>query len=227
MSKETSFEDFLKSVQEEEKVSIKLSNISFNYRLKSSGSSNSELWATVNGHWYALYDGKLRTNAPVDNEELKSLLEKELDKHLPDPLIENLQYLNFFCEHDGTAGMLITGDYNFKQVQEGDKQGWTLVYNRDKKIIAYMNWQACGCLVETIDDEFYDFLRRITKKGGVYAGLDNPVKTPDGREFRSRVEKILKLEKKWLKHNPSDKMHLLFQSDKEFDDMVTALRDHK
>jgi hypothetical protein len=213
------FADFLASVQENEKDGIKLSNLNFNYRLKSGGSSNGELWATVNEHWYAIYDGeKLKTNAPVDNRELEYLLEEEFDKHLPHPFIENLQYLNFWCEHDENWGVLITDDYNCKQIQEGDRQGWTLVYNKDKKIVAYMNWQDCGCHVETIDDEFYNFLRAVTKKGAVYAGLDDPkkVKGYGLKSFWKTVEKILKLEQEWVSgKRGKDNVHFFKFSEKE------------
>lgn len=187
------FADFLASVQEEEKngkevEGIKLSNFSF---------SNGKLGAIVNGYWIALYDGenlKLSTNAPVDEGVLESLLEKEYDSFIPNPFVEVLQDLNSCCEHDENVGILTTDDYDFLQVQEGDRQGWTLVY-KGEKIIAYMNWQACGCHVETIDDEFYNFLHYVTKKGPVYAGLDDPekVKDFDQESFWKTVDEILRL----------------------------------
>ncbi len=211
MLEELEFEDFLKMFQKREKreESIKLSNISF---------LNGKLWATVNEHWLALYDGenlKLETNAPVNEKDLESLLEKEFESHITHPLIETLENLNSACEHDENVGMLITDDYNFKQVQEGDRQGWTLVYNRDKKIIAYMNWQACGCCVETIDEEFYNFLREVTKKGSVYAGLDDPILT-DAEGFWKTVEEILKLESEWVSgKREKDNIHFFQYSEKE------------
>ena len=192
------FADFLASVQEEEKErkerkkNIKLSNFGF---------LNGKLYAIVNGDWLALYDGenlKLETNVPdtiVDRWDLESLLEKEFESLIPNSFVKALQNLNSCCMYDKNVGMLITDDYNFKQIQEGDRQGWTLVYNKDKKIVAYMNWQACGCHVETIDEEFYNFLREITKKGYVYAGLDDPKLIDDfnTEDFWKTVEEILKL----------------------------------
>lgn len=213
--KEMSFADFLASVQEEEKNGkekdgIKLSNFGF---------LNGKLFATVNDHWLALYDGenlKLETNAPVDEGRLESLLEKEFDSYILHSFVKTLEDLNSCCERDENVGMLITDDYNFKQVQEGDRQGWTLVYNRDKKIIAYMNWQACGCHVETIDEEFYKFLREVTKKGAVYAGLDDPMKVYDTKEFWSTVEKIQKLESEWMSgKRGKDNIHFFRFSEKE------------
>lgn len=195
-----SFADFLASVQEEEKNGkngIKLSHIGF---------LNGKLYAIVNDFWLALYDGdnlELETNVPetlIDKSELESQLDDVFESYICHPLIETLQNLNSCCEHDENVGMLITDDYNFKQIQEGDRQGWTLVYNKDKKIIAYMNWQACGCHVETIDREFYDFLREITKKGAVYAGLDDPELIDDFRteDFWKTVDEILRLESEWV-----------------------------
>lgn len=188
------FADFLASVQEEEKngkeeKGIKLSNFSF---------SNGKLGAIVNGYWIALYDGenlKLETNAPVNEKVLESLLDEKYDSFVPNPFVETLENLNSCCEHDECTGILTTDDYDFLQVQEGDRQGWTLVYNKGEKIIAYMNWQACGCHVETIDDEFYKFLHFVTKKGPVYAGLDDPEKVGDFymEDFWKTVDEILRL----------------------------------
>lgn len=217
MLEDLSFADFLASVQEEEKNGkekdgIKLSNFGF---------LNGKLYATVNDHWLALYDGEnleLETNAPVDEGDLESLLEEEFDSYIPHPFVEALQNLNSCCEHDKNVGMLITDDYNFKQVQEGDRQGWTLVYNKDKKIIAYMNWQACGCHVETIDEEFYNFLREVTKKGAVYAGLDDPELVDDFyiENFWKTVEEILRLESEWVSgKRGKDNIHFFKFSEKE------------
>lgn len=190
------FADFLASVQEEEKKEkdIKLSNFGF---------LNGKIYATVNDHWLALYDGEnleLETNAPVDEGALESLFEEELESYTRHPFVEALENLNSCCEHDENVGVLITDDYNFKQIQEEDRQGWTLVYNKDKKIVAYMNWQACGCHVETIDDEFYKFLKDVTKKGAVYAGLDDPEKVKDFymQDFFETVDEILRLEQEWV-----------------------------
>lgn len=189
------FADFLASVQEKgetmEGKNIKLSNISF----------NGKLWATVNEHWHAFYDGeKLETDAPVNEKDLEFLLKEKFNSCIPHPLVDALQKMNSNCEHDESVGVLVTDDYVFEQVQEGDCAGWTLVY-RGREIIAYMNWQACGCCVETYDDKFYDFLRGITKKGFVYAGLDDPNKIDIfmyGEEFWATVGKILRLKSGWL-----------------------------
>lgn len=198
-----------------EEDGIKLSHIGF---------LNGKLYAIVNDHWLALYDGEnleLETNAPgtiVDRRKLESLLDKEYESHITHPLIETLQDLNSCCEHDENFGVLITDDYNFKQIQEGDRQGWTLVYNRDKKIIAYMNWQACGCHVETIDEEFYNFLREVTKKGDVYAGLDDPELIDDfhTEDFWKTVEEISKLESEWASgKRGKGNIHFFNFSDKE------------
>lgn len=209
------FADFLASVQENEgkreerKKNIKLSNFGF---------LNGKLYAIVNDAWLALYDGenlKLETNAPVNEKVLESLLYEKYDSLIPNPFVEALQNLNSCCEHDENVGVLITDDYNLKQVQEGDRQGWTLVYNRDKKIVAYMNWQACGCHVETIDDEFYNFLRDVTKKGVVYPCLDDPMEVYDTKEFWKTVEKILKLEKEWVQgQRGKDNIHFFKFSEK-------------
>ena len=81
-----------------------------------------------------------------------------------------------------------------------------------------MNWQACGCHVETIDEEFYKFLREVTKKGDVYAGLDDPELIDDfnTEEFWSTVEKILKLEQEWVHYQRGkDNIHFFKFSEKE------------
>lgn len=216
------FADFLASVQEEEKKreerkkNIKLSHIGF---------LNGKLYAIVNEDWLALYDGenlKLETNVPetiANRWDLESLLEEKFESYTLHPFVEALQNLNSCCEHDENYGVLITDDYNFKQIQEGDRQGWTLVYNRDKKIIAYMNWQACGCAVETIDEEFYNFLHEVTKKGPVYPGLDDPMKVYTAeheKDFWKTVEKIQRLESEWVSgRRGKDNTHFFKYSEKE------------
>lgn len=212
------FADFLASVQEEEKKEDERKK---NIKLSNTGLLNGKLYAIVNDYWLALYNGEnleLETNAPVDEGKLESLLDKEYESHITHPLIETLQNLNSCCEHDENFGVLITDDYNFKQIQEGDRQGWTLVYNKDKKIIAYMNWQACGCHVETIDEEFYNFLHEVTKKGYVYAGLDDPELVDDfyTEGFWKTVEEIQKLESEWVSgKRGKDNIHFFKFSEKE------------
>lgn len=218
MLEEMSFEDFLKSVREEEKNGKK------NIKLSHIGLLNGKLYAIVNDYWLALYDGdnlELETNTPdflIDKSELESQLDEVFESYICHPLIDALQNLNSCCEHDENVGVLITDDYNFKQVQEGDRQGWTLVYNRDKKIIAYMNWQVCGCCVETYDDKFYDFLHRITEKGAVYAGLDDPMKiytAAQEEDFWKTVDEILKLESEWVSgKRGKDNIHFFKFSEK-------------
>ena len=106
------------------------------------------------------------------------------------PVIAFLTELNDYCWKNKTASTLDIGDYKFAQVQDEDKQGWTLVY-KGKKIIAKINWQACGCLVETIDEEFKDFMVKNTKGyAGVTCGLDDPVIITDIENFANEVHCI-------------------------------------
>ena len=188
------FADFLASVQEEEKSGIKLSHIGF---------LNGKIYAIVNDFYLALYDGdnlELETNVPetlIDKSELESQLDEVFESYIPNPFVKALQNLNSCCEHDRGNGTLITDDYIFDQYQEGYSQGWTLVYRKKKtgrELIAYMNWQACGCHVETIDEEFYNFLHRVTEKGSVYAELNDPILVDfDTKYFWETIGKILKV----------------------------------
>lgn len=124
-------------------------------------------------------DGFLRI---ITNEESLENM-KEFLVPGTNPFIAYLTKLNDYCWENGTTATLDIGTYKFVQVQEGDKQGWTLVYKgKCTSPVAYINWQAGGCYVETIDEEFKDFLTRNTKEVCIQ-GLDDPIKvefdTPD------------------------------------------------
>ena len=131
-------------------------------------------------------------NLYIDKRCLENL--KEFLAPGENPVIAFLTELNDYCWKNKTASTLDTGDYKFVQVQDGDKQGWSLVYN-GKKIIAKINWQACGCLVETIDEEFKDFMvKNTTGYEGVTCGLDDPVIITDIEGFANEVHPIISLQ---------------------------------
>lgn len=111
----------------------------------------------------------------ITNEES---LENMKEFLITNPFIALLTKLNDYCWKNRTVATLDIGTYKFQQVQEGDKQGWTLVYKgKCTSPVAYINWQAGGCCVETIDEEFKDFLTRNAKEYDKFIqGLDNPLK---------------------------------------------------
>lgn len=116
---------------------------------------------------------------------------KEFMKPGVNPFIAFLTKLNDYCFSNKTTATLDIDDYKFEHFQEGDKQGWTLVY-KGKRIIAYINWQACGCYVETIDEEFKNFLIRNARDcDRIIHGLDDPQKVEESSSYWEEVFRIV------------------------------------
>lgn len=135
-------------------------------------------------------DGFLRI---ITNEES---LENMKEFLITNPFIALLTKLNDYCWKNRTAATLDIETYKFQQVQEEDKQGWTLVYKgKCTSPVAYINWQAGGCYVETIDEEFKDFLTRNAKEcDKLIHGLDDPLKVEfDAPDYWDTVWDVISL----------------------------------